>query len=384
MKIVTGSTNGFQEPIIGQITKKKMVSPFSSKSIYIFEHDEKTFVLGHKGYIYCSDNSNVLKTKKPAVLIDSKNYTYFHEGDVVRILPSGEIMKVWDVNSKQNALFITDRCDSKCIMCPQPPRSIDSYNYHKENLEILRLVSDQSPEVICLTGGEPFLNIDQCKDILSFCRQEMPETEIMILTNARRLENFEKTKKLVEAGNLNVLYCVSLHGDVNSIHDSIVRIPGAFDEAIRGIHNLARFRQKIEIRFVISRMNYDRLPSMSEFVYRNFPYATHVAFMGLEYTGEAGINWEKIIIDPSSYSDELTAAVRRLYRRGMNVSVYNIPLCLLNEKIWDFARDSISTWKKSYLPQCEQCALKNYCCGVFTTSKIQSENITPVVAGEIE
>lgn len=62
----------------------------------------------------------------------------------------------------------------------------------------------------------------------------------------------------------------------------------------------------------------------------------------------------------------------------MNVSIYNLPLCLLEEPIRRFARDSISAWKKNYLEQCDQCTVKEKCGGVFDTSAVQSRNIGQV------
>lgn len=380
MKIVAGETNNVTTPLLGEITRDRIVSPFQTCKIYVSENNRNELTIGHKACILGAGvgNSSLFKKRKHIVLIKKEDCSYFNEGDVVRILPTGEILKLWDVDSEQNALFITDKCDSRCIMCPQPPMVSNSFDYCQENLSILEMVRTQTPKRICLTGGEPLLDAPQCVEILSFCKEKMPNTGIMILTNARRLKDFEQMKKLVSVGNQNVLYCVSLHGDINSIHDSIVRVPGAFDEAIKGLRNLARFRQQIEIRFVISAMNYDRLPSMSEFIYKNFPFVTHVAFMGLEYAGEADSNLEKIIIDPSQYSYELSIAVRNLYRRCVNVSIYNVPLCLLKKELWNFARDSISAWKKIFLPQCEKCNLQQHCCGVFATSKVHSKNIKPV------
>jgi len=62
--------------------------------------------------------------------------------------------------------------------------------------------------------------------------------------------------------------------------------------------NLAKFRHKIEIRYVINKLNYNRLKSFADFVYRNFPFTIHVTLMGLEVTGLAMDNFSKIWIDP--------------------------------------------------------------------------------------
>ena len=150
-----------------------------------------------------------------------------------------------------------------------------------------------------------------------------------------------------------------------------------------GAHKLwvARFweaREPIEIRVVINRLNAPYLESIATFIYRNFPFVYHYAFMGMEITGLAVDNFNDIWIDPYEYRDQLSKAVNILSRAGTNVSVYNLPLCLLDKKIWGFAAKSISSWKNSYLDICNRCKVKRICSGVFTTSGLhQSNYISP-------
>ena len=76
----------------------------------------------------------------------------------------------------------------------------------------------------------------------------------------------------------------------------------AFDETINGILNLKRFNNiKIEIRFVITAINYERLEAFAEFIYRNLLFVDHVAFMGLEITGFTRANLKELWIDPYFY-----------------------------------------------------------------------------------
>jgi hypothetical protein len=101
--------------------------------------------------------------------------------------------------------------------------------------------------------------------------------------------------------------------------------------------------------------------------------------MGMEVTGYAKDNFDEVWIDPTEYKEQLFRAVRVVSRANLNVSIYNIPLCLLNKSAWGFAKKSISGWKNNYLNICGPCTAKAECCGVFTTSGLnQSPNIAPV------
>ncbi|MGI4875288.1 MAG: hypothetical protein ACRYFX_29390 [Janthinobacterium lividum] len=51
------------------------------------------------------------------------------EGDVVSIAPSGQLVRQYRANSSQNFLLATERCNSNCLMCSQPPRDRDDTRY---------------------------------------------------------------------------------------------------------------------------------------------------------------------------------------------------------------------------------------------------------------
>jgi hypothetical protein len=116
-------------------------------------------------------------------------------------------------------------------------------------------------------------------------------------------------------------------------------------------------------------MTYRRLPQFAEFIYHNFPFVIHVALMGMETTGLALKNLKELWIDPAEYISELRKAVKCLHRRNMDVSIYNLQLCILPRELWGFSRKSISDWKNTYLPECQYCEVRDRCCGFFATSK---------------
>jgi len=112
-----------------------------------------------------------------------------------------------------------------------------------------------------------------------------------------------------------------------------------------------------------------RLNDLAHFIYRNLPFASHVALMGLEITGFTRPNLSKLWIDPYEYQSELKRAVEYLAIRGMSVSVYNHPLCLLPRDLWKFARRSISDWKNVYFEVCGSCGVRQQCGGFFMSAE---------------
>lgn len=294
------------------------------------------------------------------------NVEGLNQGDIVKIHPDGNIVRLWNVKSLHNCLFVTNACNFRCLMCPQPPCADEAFQ-HDENLRILSLL-DSDVKMMAITGGEPTLFPERLIEYFSVINRKFPKARVEILTNGSVLSDFNTAKRLAIAAPYDTCYCVSLHGDTGTLAESIMRCPRGWDKALAGIWNLAKLHQQIEIRVVITKNNAPYLKEISEFLYRNFPFVSHVAFMGQEIIGEARKNFDSIWVEPVEYAQRLDKAVRLLADMGMNVSIYNIPLCLLPETSRKYAARSISDWKQEYRAECEGCSMKGQCCGFFMTS----------------
>jgi hypothetical protein len=62
---------------------------------------------------------------------------HLSDGDVVSISPTGHVRTLYRRQSKSNTLFATDRCNSLCVMCSQPPREVDDSG---RAAELIRLI----------------------------------------------------------------------------------------------------------------------------------------------------------------------------------------------------------------------------------------------------
>jgi len=104
-------------------------------------------------------------------------------GDIVSIDPSGLVRTVFRLESHHNAFFVTDRCNSKCLMCSQPPRNIDDIDYHHNiNIQMLDLIP-RSTEQIGITGGEPTLLGPKLLELLRKSSTNLPDTGIHMLSH---------------------------------------------------------------------------------------------------------------------------------------------------------------------------------------------------------
>ena len=316
----------------------------------------------------------LFKTDLPIVEVKERELP-FDDGDILNISKEGKINVLWETKSDHNAFYVTDACNSKCIMCPQVEGASSRYD---ECLKILKLVNLNKYTNIGITGGEPTLNINKLIELLESIAKKSPNIKVHILTNGRSFAKIENVRKIINIKNIKISFGIPLYSDIAEEHDYIVGVKGAFLETINGLYNLAKYRQKIEIRTVILKQNYKYLKNLATFVYRNLPFVSHVALMGMEYHGNAQTNYDLVSIDPIEYKNELYKAVKEYVRYNIIVDIYNLPLCLVDKRLQCFCRDSISTWKKTFLSQCQTCIAKENCCGIFATSFTHSNNIRAI------
>ena len=311
------------------------------------------------------------RSESTAVEFLDTQLSYLNDGDVIRVTPSANSVRaIYRVNASANFLFVTERCNSFCIMCSQPPRNVDDRHLIEELIEAVPLI-DKGAHEIGITGGEPTLLGDRFIELLRTIKIHLPETAIHVLTNGRSYENLSSAEKIAELHHSDLMFGIPLYSDISNIHDFVVQADGAFDETIRGILNLKRCSQKVEIRVVIHKQTYKRLPQLAEFIGRNLQFVDHVALMGLEITGFTRANLEELWIDPTDYRSQLERAVEILSKYKVKTSIYNLQRCLLPTNLWPIAVKSISDWKNKYYPECADCSEKPNCGGFFASSDIR-------------
>ncbi|SDT31841.1 His-Xaa-Ser system radical SAM maturase HxsC [Pseudomonas asplenii] len=306
-------------------------------------------------------------------------------GDVVSVGPeSNRVRVLYRRGSNSNLLFMTDRCNSLCLMCSQPPKDIDDRWHIDENLKLIELM-DPGVEQLGISGGEPTLYRDGLLAIIAHAKAVLPEKSLHLLSNGRLLCDSSWIEDLKHVGHTQLTWGVPLYADNAADHDHVVQAPGAFSETIAGLYNLHRAGQRIEIRVVLSKLTATRLPELAHFIFRNLPFASHVALMGIENTGLAKKNYEMLWIDPADYQEQLKRAAWFLDIRGLAVSIYNLPLCVLDPVLRNFYRQSISDWKNLFIDACQSCAATESCAGFFKShsERWQSRNIRALSREEL-
>jgi His-Xaa-Ser system radical SAM maturase HxsC len=374
------SNSALRVPVIGKVTREplRLEQRYTRILVNAKAPENPEDLTGYSGFL---TTAKVAPHVKSIPTVSSlTEIDHLRTDDIVVVEPSnGFIRTLYRPDSDHNVIFTTQRCNSNCLMCSQPPQDRDDAEaMAQRNLQMINLI-DRSPRRLVITGGEPTLLGERLFDIITALRDKFPETYLHMLTNGRICAWPAFTARLAELKHPNFMLGIPLYSDDSTIHDYVVQAQGGFDQTVLGLQQLARFGVRVEIRVVLHAITIPRLPELAEYIYRNLTFAEHVALMGLENIGYAPRNMGKLWIDPHDYQDQLESAVEFLATRGMNVSIYNHQLCVLRKSLWKFARKSISDWKNIYLDECQSCGVKQGCGGFFKwATKLHSAHIRAI------
>lgn len=365
--------------IIGKIIKNKNVF---DKEKYIQVLDDENidlFEKGYKGYIFDNKPKNI-DLNKINYCSNVKDYQSLLDFDVVEIVNNKIIRVLYRDDSEDNAIVVTNQCNSNCIMCPDS----DAVRNTKENpdikklLEQIRCIPDDTKH-ITITGGEPGLLKENLLKLLEECKKYLPNTEFLILTNGRVFSNTDFTNKLEKSIPNNTRIAIPIYAANEDLHDEITRVKGSFRQAVVGIKKLIEKNIDVEIRVVVLKKNYKYLEKIANFIVKELPEVKMVNIMALEITGNAYKNREQVWINFGEVKEYLYKACITIIKSGIITNLYNFPLCNLDERLYSVAHRSITDYKIRYKEKCEECRAKENCGGFFnSTINVKDIKVKPI------
>ena len=212
-----------------------------------------------------------------------------------------------------HSLFLTNRCNSYCLMCSQPPTRHNDDWLVEHAIEIVRHAR-VAPAVIGISGGEPLLAAAGLRRVFAALDEFWPDTKIEVLTNGRLIHQAEVKQVLFNEAPTNVRWLVPLYGHADFLHDFVVQSPGAFDETLEGLLTLQALNQPIQLRIVLIEPVLGTLDELCRFIGQNLPFVECVALMVCEPTGFALANRDFCELDLLDAGPMLDRASRILDR----------------------------------------------------------------------
>lgn len=302
------------------------------------------------------------------------------DGDTLANESCGRLSMVYQKASQDNAIVVTEKCNSNCIMCPVP----EGIRCNTEDIVMSDLIErvqyiPVDADHITITGGEPFLAGWDLFALLQELRDNRNDTEYLMLTNGRIFADVNYVQEFERVQPSQMTIGIPIHGADAATHDRITQAPGSYEQTILGIRHLLHLGCSVEIRFVISGLNVDNITQMARLVAGELRGVDSVKFMGLEMTGNAAVYSDDVWISYQEAFDAARTGIDILLAHGITVELYNFPLCMVDSMYWPLCRKSISGYKIHYHDDCKDCRVKDACGGIFKGTQRLVRNVMPIV-----
>jgi len=273
---------------------------------------------------------------------------------------------------------LTDECNLQCKTCPLTRTNRSAAPAEHEYIARIKTLPS-CVKHITLTGGEPLLRREMLLNVIETIMEVLPQTRIQLLTNGLGFADSDFALSIVARSKNSLRIGIPIYGPTASLHDNIVGLPGAYERLNRAISNITDAGGTVDLRVVVSRLNAAVLPDIAGYVTTTHPNIDRILFMGLEMRGIARHYHQEIWSSPREHHMLLESAIMTCVRERKRVALYNYPLCTISDSYWSLCKDSITKSKKHFLPECNYCLVKNYCCGTFFSNRRLAANyISPI------
>src|SRR2546427_4390970 len=180
---VRGQPFGFRGRVLGRLTCDNFTEPSRRRDSILFTDSFKISELdGYAGVLTHNtpeETASLQLGNLGVPMVHSvPRLNNFRQGQVIVMDgQTGFLRILFRPDSKFNSIFATDRCNSRCLMCSQPPRDIDDSELVKEHLRLIELM-DPDVEYLGITGGEPTLLRDDLLKVIAKCKERLPKAHI--------------------------------------------------------------------------------------------------------------------------------------------------------------------------------------------------------------
>lgn len=155
---------------------------------------------------------------------------------------------------------LTKGCNLRCIHCRASATELSSPDdlSAEAAMAIIDQIAEMASPILVLSGGEPLFR----SDIFELAHYATEQGLRVALATNGTLVTKQVARQILDSGVKRV--AISLDGADALTHDAFRGIPGAFDAAITGFHNLKDLGMPVQINTTVARHNAHQLPKVLE------------------------------------------------------------------------------------------------------------------------
>lgn len=301
--------------------------------------------------------------------VSHKVWQQLSDGDIITVNENGFVHRLFSGRERAATIYLTGHCNSNCIMCPvsDEERRTSGGLADAAMMTYLQMLPADVRH-ITVTGGEPTLRTALFLKVMHMVAAKFRQADVLLLTNGRSFALPDLLHEIMTFCPAHLCAAIPLHAACADLHDAITRVPGSFAQTNVGIRHLLTQGIAVELRVVVSRRNASFLSELAAFIAKCYPGAHVVNFIGLETRGNCARHFEELYLEPADAFQAMKPAILTLLAHGIDVQIYNFPLCAVEPGFWEICRRSITREKIRYAADCAGCAAKPYCGGFFQTT----------------
>ena len=221
------------------------------------------------------------------------------------------------------------RCNNNCLVCAVDSLTKQDKNVSSKELFIfLERFSGRKDIDFEFSGGEPTLREDLI-DIFERVRRNNSKSSCILLSNGRKFSDINFTSQFSK--NIPESIIIAIHGDSPKLHDMQTQVTGSFNETIQGIKNLFEFGFNVDLKIIVTKINYLRLPEIVRFIAHTFPELKHMSINGLDMQGAAEINKDLVFVSMSKQKQYIQKAIDAALEFNIVIRTYSFPFCIFDE-----------------------------------------------------
>jgi len=215
------------------------------------------------------------------------------------------------------------KCNIQCVFCYYRDNLKAPNRPHAEIIKDLSYAWKRGIREVDFSGGEPTMHPDLPSLIAG--AKSLGMERVCIISNGWRLADRTYLKSLRTAGLDEILF--SVHGPDETIHDSLTSTKGSFTRISEALANAAGEGLILRTNTVVTRVNYEALNAIAEFVLPFRP--DQVNFITINDWCYAKHLVDKLMLSYSEMSPKLKTACDILESRVKAVNVRYIPFCFM-------------------------------------------------------
>lgn len=214
---------------------------------------------------------------------------------------------------------MTRRCNLKCVHCYAQAKDVEFENELStgEGKALIDDLANFGSPVILFSGGEPTLRKD-LPELAAYAREK--GMRAVISTNGTLIDR-DMAKKLKDVGLSYV--GVSLDG-IRETNDRFRGMKGAFDAALRGLHNCQEEGIKVGLRFTINKQNVRDIPAIFDLLEED--KIPRICFYHLVYAGRGSemVSEDLSLEESRKAVDLILERTKRLHEKGFPAEVLTV------------------------------------------------------------